>query len=273
MTFMRIGSQLVRISGAKALLTGATGGLGREIAHTLHGHGAELILSARNAALLDPLAGELGAHALLGDLAVDGDAERLAAEAGDVDILIANAALPGAARLENLNATEAQRVLDVNLGAPVLLAQALIPGMIERGRGQLVFISSTGGKVTAPGNPLYHASKFGLRGLAAALRVDLHGSGVGVSCIFPGFIRDAGMFSDSGATLPAGTGTRSPNDVARAVVRSIEKNIGEVDVTSPMLRLGTAFWNMSPDLAAAASRRLGSREISAVFEENFKDKR
>jgi uncharacterized protein len=263
----------VRISGAKALLTGATGGLGREVAHTLRRHGAELILSARSPDLLDPLAAKLGARGILADLAVEGDPERLVAEAGEVDILIANAALPGAARLENLTPTEAQRVIDVNLGAPVLMAQALIPGMLERGRGHLVFISSTGGRVTAPGNPLYHASKFGLRGLAGALRVDLHGSGVGVSCIFPGFIRDAGMFADSKAKLPAGTGTRSPEDVARAVVRAVERDIGEIDVTSPMLRLGTMFWNLSPDLAAAASRRLGSREISAVFEENFKDKR
>ena len=91
--------------------------------------------------------------------------------------------------------------------------------MLERRRGHLLFISSIAGKTTVPGNPLYHATKFGLRGFAAALREDLHGSGVGGSCVFPGFIRDAGIFADSGVKLPPGVGTRSPEDVADGVGR------------------------------------------------------
>jgi short-subunit dehydrogenase len=82
--------------------------------------------------------------------------------------------------------------------------------MLERGRGHLLSISSIAGKTTVPGAPLYHATKYGLRGFAAALRADLHKSGVGASCIFPGFIRDAGIFADSGAKLPLGVGTRTP---------------------------------------------------------------
>ncbi len=190
-----------------------------------------------------------------------------------MDVLVANAALPAAAPLQALNGEEIDRVLAVNLRAPIALARALLPGMLERGRGQLVFISSTGGRACAPGNPLYHATKFGLRGLAGALRIDLHGSGVGVSCVLPGFIRDAGLYADSGAKLPFGVGTRSPQDVGAAVVRAIERNLPEVQVSSPLLRAGALLWNVAPDLASAISRRMGSEEIARTYERALADRR
>jgi short-subunit dehydrogenase len=255
------------------LLTGATGGLGQAIARELHARGAPLILSARRAEALDALAGELGARALAGDLSVGEEARRLAEQAGEVDILVANAALPAAARLERLSAEEVDRVLDVNLRAPVSLAHALLPGMLDRGRGHLVFISSIAAKSAAPGNPLYHATKFALRGLAAALRVDLHGSGVGVSCVLPGFISDAGMYADSGAKLPPGVGTRTPEDVAKAVVEVIEHDRGEVEVVSPLLRAGTLLWALAPDFASSLARRMGSEQIARTYEQGLREKR
>jgi short-subunit dehydrogenase len=86
---------------------------------------------------------------------------------------------------------------------------------------------------------------------------------VGVSVVLPGFIRDAGMFADSGAPLPPGVGTRSPEDVARAVVSAIERNRAEVEVAPVPLRLGTAVASVAPALSAAVSRRLGSERIAA----------
>ena len=103
--------------------------------------------------------------------------------------------------------------------------------MLERGRGHLLFMSSIAGKAIVPGNPLYHATKFGLRGFAAAPADRPARRAASVSpAVFPGFIRDAGMFADSGVKLPPGVGTRSPEDVARGVVDAIERNRGEVDV-------------------------------------------
>jgi len=263
----------VQIAGSTVLLTGATGGLGGGIARALHRRGAKLILSGRRVELLDALASELGASALSADLSSREQAERLAAQAGAVDILIANAALPGAARLERLTMEEVDRVLDVNLRAPIALTHALLPGMLARGRGHIVFISSAGGKAAAPGNPLYHATKFGLRGFAGALRIDLHGSGVGVSCVLPGFIRDAGLFAESGAKLPFGVGTRTPGDVATAVLRVIEHDRAEAEVTSPFLRAGALLWALAPDFASAVARRLGSEEIARTYEQALQDKR
>jgi uncharacterized protein len=268
-----VGSQQVKISGSTVLLTGATGGLGQAIARAMRQRGAELILTGRRTDVLEPLATELGARGLAADLSSAEDVQRLAGEAGDVDVLVANAALPAAARLERLTMTEADRVLDVNLRAHVALTHALLPGMLERGRGHLVFMSSTGGKAAAPGNPLYHATKFALRGLSGALRIDLHGSGVGVSCVLPGFISGAGLFAESGARLPLGVGTRTPQDVGRAVVDVIERDRPEAEVTPPLLRAGALLWGFAPDLASKLARRMGSEQIAATYEEALRSKR
>jgi len=263
----------VQISGSTVLLTGASGGLGGAIARAIDARGGRLILSGTRLEALETLAGELGARALRADLSVREDVLRLAAEAGDVDILIANAALPAAAPLTHLSVDEVDRALDVNLRAPAVLAHSLLPGMISRRRGHLVFVSSTGGRAAAPGNPLYHATKFGLRGLAGGLRIDLRSSGVGVSCVLPGFIRQAGLFAQSGAKLPFGVGTRSPEDVAAAVVRAIEQDRAEVDVSSLSLRGGALLWALAPDLAASIARRLGSEQIASTFEHALREKR
>jgi uncharacterized protein len=270
---MRIGSQQVKIAGATVLLTGATGGLGAAIARRIHHLGGRLILTGRRVEELNALAEELEARSILADLSVSEDVERLSAQAGHVDILIANAGLPAAAPLTHLTPEEIDRAIDVNLRAPVMLARALVPSMIEARRGHIVFVSSIGGRAAVPGNPLYHATKFALRGLAGGMRIDLRADGVGVSCVLPAFIRDAGMYAQSGARLPPGIGTRSPGDVADAVVRVIERNRASADVSPFSLRLGALFWDLAPDVAAAVAARLGSRDIAVTYERALRSKR
>jgi short-subunit dehydrogenase len=264
----------VQISGSNVLLTDATGGLGQAIARALHARGAELLLTGRRADVLERLAAELdGPRSLPADLGERGEVERLVREAGPVDILIANAGIPAAGRLQTFTLAEVERTLEVNLGAPIGLAHGLLAGMLERDRGHLLFMSSMAGKTTLPGNPLYHATKFGLRGFAGGLRADLHHSGVGVSCVFPGFIREAGMWSESGAKLPPGTGSRSPEDVARATIEAIERNRGEVDVASLAQRSGGMIAGLAPDLAANVVRRLGGEKIARAAEAGLREKR
>jgi short-subunit dehydrogenase len=245
------------------LLTGASGGIGGAIARELGPRGADLILSGRRSEALDPLAQELGARVVVADLSRREDVDRLAQEAGPVDVLISNAGLPSGGLLGELTQEEIDRMLEVNLRAPIALTRALTPGMVERRRGHVVFISSLQGKAATPVSSVYCASKFGLRGFALALREDLRDDGVGVSVVLPGFIRDAGMFADSGATLPPGVGTRSPQDVARAVVSAIERDRAEIEVAPLPLRLGAAVASLAPALSAAVSRRLGSDRIAA----------
>lgn len=251
----------MQISGSTVLLTGATGGIGHAIARALRARGATLILSGRRTDVLEPLATEIGARSLAADLSDRVELERLIDDAGRVDILVANAALPATGRLESFSIEQIDRALDVNLRAPIVLARALVPAMVERGAGHLLFMCSLASKAAAPSAALYNASKFGLRGFASALRADLRDSGVGVSAVFPGFIRDAGMFVDAEVKLPPGIGTRSPEDVARAVVQAIERNRGEVDVAPLPLRAGSV------------ARRLGSENLTRKLAAGQGDKR
>src|SRR4029453_4277829 len=105
------------------------------------------------------------------------------------------------------------RTVRVNLEAPMLMARELIPALLDKGGGHLVFISPLNGKRATPVTSIYCATKFGMRGFALALREDLHPRGIGVSTVLPGFIREAGMFHDAGVKSPPGLGTTSPKKV------------------------------------------------------------
>ncbi len=263
------------LAGSRALITGATGGIGSAIARRLHARGATVVLSGRQADALERLRAELAdrAEVLPADLADRDQVASLLERAGKVDVLVANAALPASGHLLGFDPNEIDRALDVNLRAPIQLARVLVPPMAERGYGHLVFISSLSGKAGSPGSSLYSATKFGLRGFALGLSEDLHASGVGVTTVFPGFIRDAGMFHDSGAKLPRMVGTRTPTHVAEAVTKGIERNKLELDVAPLGVRLGTAFAGLAPAATAALQRRLGSHDISASIAAGQADKR
>jgi short-subunit dehydrogenase len=265
----------VDLGGSRVLLTGATGGIGAAIARALHARGATVLLSGRQADVLERTRAELGdrAEVLAADLADRDTVAALPERAGRVDVLVANAALPASGHLETFAPGEIDRALDVNLRAPIQLARALVPAMRERGFGHLVFISSISGKASSPGSSLYSATKFGLRGFALGLSEDLYDSGVGVTTVFPGFIRDAGMFHDSGVKLPSVVRTRSPEQVAKGVVRGIDRGKLEVDVAPLGLRLGSAFAGIAPTTAAGVQRRFGSREISAAIARGQTQKR
>ena len=263
----------MEISGRTVLLTGATGGLGGAIARDMSGAGAQLVLSGRRTEVLEPLASELGARFVTADLSEPADVDRLVTETGAIDILIANAALPGTGRLLDLSTDEIDRVLDVNLRAPIMLTRALAPGMAQRGGGHIVLISSLAGKAATPGTSMYNSSKFGLRGFALAMRQELRSSAVGVSLVSPGFISEAGMFADAGVKLPPGMGTVSPEHVARCVRRAIERDRAEVDVASVGVLAGARFAYFAPEIAARLSARLGTDSITDRFAEGQTEKR
>ena len=263
----------VRLEGSTALVTGATGGIGQAIVRALSARGATVIASGRKRDVLDRLAGELDhVEPVAADLS---DAAQAAALVFGrrVDVLVANAALPASGRLETFSDEEIDRALDVNLRAPMHLARTLVPPMVERGSGHLVFISSLSGKMASAGASVYNATKFGLRGFSFALNEELRGTGVGATTVFPGFIRDAGMFADSGAKLPRGVGTRTPEDVAKAVIRGIERNRAEIDVAPRMLASGARLFGIAPGLVAGVNRRLGADPLAQEIAEGQRDKR
>jgi len=239
------------------LVTGASGGIGRAIARSLHRHGAHLILTGQNTELLEQLRSELAdrAQVIAADLSDPDELERLVEEAGQVDVLVANAGLGGNGPIEGFSPEQIGRMLDVNLQAPILLARALVPAMVERGTGHVVLISSGAGKIALPLTSLYCATKFGLRGFGLALREDLRATGVGVTIVFPGMISGAGMFAETGVEAPRGVPTRSPEQVAEAVIIGIEKDKPEIDVAPLLARLGGRLFGLAPSLLAAVSRR------------------
>ncbi len=258
----------MELAGRTALLTGATGGLGRAIAKALAAKGATLLLSSRKGEALEALAAELpgdGHRVLVADLAEPGAAEKLAAEAGEVDVLVANAGVQGGGLMTELTHGQVTRALRVNLEAPMLMARALYPAMVERGAGHLVFVSSLNGKVASPRAALYSATKFGLRGFALGLRMDLGPQGVGVSLVSPGFVREAGMFADSGAKPPPGMGTTTPERVGAATVKAIERDKAEVVPAPLQLRAMSHFALAAPGISARAqSGSVGQKAAKAV---------
>ena len=249
-------------TGTRALVTGANGGIGSAIARALHAAGATVVLTGRRADALQPLADAIGARTVLADLADRASVVRCMDEAGPVDVLVANAALPSSGPLVEFDADQIDRALDVNLRAPIMMARAAAVGMLERGRGHIVFISSISGKVAAAGTSMYSATKFGLRGFSLGLREDLHGTGVGVTTIFPGFIRDAGMFADTKVTLPRGAGTRTPEQVAAAVLHAIRDDPAEITVAAFEQLLGAFLAGISHPLVASVQRLLGGAKIA-----------
>jgi short-subunit dehydrogenase len=255
------------------LLTGATGGIGQAIARALDERGARLLLTARRAEQLERIAAELGGRpeTIAADLTYDSAA--LAERAGAVDVLVANAALPASGPIDDFSPEQIDRALDVNLRAPIQLTRALVPGMVERGSGHVVLVSSLSGKVASVGSSLYSATKFGLRGFASGVREDLHGTGVGVTVVFPGFVSDAGMLADSGVRLPRWVGTRKPEAVADAVVRGIEQGRAEIDVAPLTLRAGALAGSLAPGMFARVQRRLGSAELSNAIAAGQRPKR
>ena len=265
----------MEISGQSVVLTGASGGLGRAIARALHRRGASLVLSGRRVQALEALRAELGdrAEVFPADLARADEVTALAGRAVEAGVLVANAGLPASGRLTDLSPEDVDRALAVNLRAPIHLAQAVVPAMVERGEGHLVFISSMAGKVASGRSAVYSATKFGLRGFAFSLREDLLGTGVGVTTVFPGFVRGAGMWADAGVGLPKGVGTSTPDEVAAAVVRGIESGPAEIDVAPPIVRVGGLLAAVSPTVLANVTRRFGGDRVGRELSEAQRDKR
>jgi short-subunit dehydrogenase len=260
------------IAGSRVLLTGASGGLGGAIAHALDARGARLILTGRHADALGSLAAPLHAPEVLPcDLAQHDQLDELIARLGHVDVLVANAALPGTGTLDEFTTDDIDRALDVNLRAPILLAKHLALRMSAQGRGHLVLISSMGAKLPATRLSIYAATKYGLRGFAACLRQELHGTGVGVSVVFPGSVRDVGMWAESGAHTKGGTVISAA--VADGVIRAIEHNRAEIDVAPLSIRLGGIFANLAPDAFARMARKAGADDQTAELTAGLRHKK
>ncbi|ACB78706.1 3-oxoacyl-(acyl-carrier-protein) reductase [Methylorubrum populi BJ001] len=186
------------LTGRKALVTGATGGLGGAIARALHAQGAHVALSGTRRAVLDELAAELGGERVTvveANLADKEAVEALlpAAESalGGLDILVNNAGITRDNLFMRMKDEEWEAVLDVNLTAAFRLSRAALRGMMKRRYGRIIGISSVVGATGNPGQGNYAAAKAGLVGMTKALAAEVATRGITVNCIAPGFITSA----------------------------------------------------------------------------------
>ena len=186
------------LSGRKALVTGATGGLGGAIARALHAQGAHVALSGTRKSVLDELAAELGGERVAvveANLADKEAVEALlpAAESalGGLDILVNNAGITRDNLFMRMKDEEWEAVLNVNLTAAFRLSRAALRGMMKRRYGRIIGIGSVVGTTGNPGQGNYAAAKAGLVGMTKALAAEVASRNVTVNCIAPGFIGSA----------------------------------------------------------------------------------
>lgn len=266
------------LDGRTALVTGASRGLGRSIAGALGEAGASLGLVARSADDLRRAAAELGekhgvpAAAIPADLtergALESAARRARSELGPVDVLVNNAGVMDARPYHLRAPDDIEHGVRLNLLAPLLLTRLLLPGMVERGRGHVVNVSSLAGKAGPPFEEVYGATKAGLIGFTQSLRREYHGSGVSASVVCPGYVTGAGMYADAaeetGARAPRRAGRATPGAVAAAVIRAIRRDQPEVFVNSTPVRPLTVLSEASPRLGEWLTRKL---DLFRAFEE------
>jgi len=249
------------ISGAVTVVTGASRGIGPVIAGELVRRGARVAVTARSEGDLKTVADSIGAFAVPADVSNEEDRHRLVkaveAELGPVDILVNNAGIESIRAFAEMPEQDIRDIVDVNLVSTMLLARLVLPGMLERERGHVVNIASVAGKAIAPWNSVYSATKHALVGWTLSMRVELEGSGVGASVICPGFVAREGLFARWGDEK---TGRRSgafttPEKVAAAVVRAVERNVPEIVSSGPIGRISDVALAISPRLVYAAGKR------------------
>ena len=208
---------MFNLSGKTALVTGATGGIGAEIARRLHAQGAHVVLSGTREAVLADLASELGdrtsiAAANLSDAeSVDGLVARAEEATGQMDILVANAGVTKDGLLMRMKDDDWEQVLKVNLESYFRLSRAAMRGMMKRRFGRIIGITSVVGVMGNPGQTNYAASKAGMIGFSKSLAQEVATRGITVNCVAPGFIESpmTDALNDAQktqilATIPAG---------------------------------------------------------------------
>ena len=237
------------------LLTGGSRGIGPIIAEALAKRGADIVLAARSKRGLDDVAAhlsEIGGKAIVApvDLRQSSQREKLVAdvlrEFGKIDVLINNAGLETEGAYAELSWASIQETIEVNLIAPMSLTRLVLPEMLKRKAGHIVNIASLAAKSGAPYAATYSGTKAGLSEWTRALRLELANTGVRFSTIFPGYVREVGMFAKFGMQTPWIIGSCSPSQVAKAVVHAIEKGGVERIINSRPLRFSFMINELSP---------------------------
>jgi len=268
---------LFSVAGKRALVTGGATGVGRMIAQALVMGGAEVMIASRKAAACDRAAHEISALGLagriegfVGDVSTAEGVDALVAQVTDrapqLDILVNNAGIGVAGRLDNVPRDQWESLMQLNLLAPMRLCNLFVPGMIERGSGHIVNVSSIAGWLGSQGLSAYCASKFGLRGFGVALAADLEGTGVHVTNVYPCFSQTAILDSpqygyEERRAAPAYL-ISEPSDVVARMIDGVRRNLLHVfpDKHARRIHYITRF---APWLVPMLDRRMQAQSIEA----------
>ncbi|MBJ8347909.1 SDR family oxidoreductase [Antrihabitans sp. YC2-6] len=241
-----------------ALVTGATGGIGPDIARALAAQGVHLAISGRREDVLETLAKQLRATGVRvapipADLAdfdqIDPLVDRSEDALGPIDILVNNAGVENVARYADLTRAELQAMIDINLTSPMLLTHRVLPGMERRGDGHVVFVGSLNGKRGLAYTGPYAATKAGLSLLTQSLRDEYRQTQIGFSAVCPGFVLGGGMYQrllDQGLRAPGMLGSTTTERVAAKVVKVIKRDLPEGYVNTPPMRPTLVLAEMAP---------------------------
>jgi len=273
------------LAGQVVLLTGASGGLGTYMAQAFAERKVKLALAAHPGINLEGLrksVAESGAEAvaLTADLRDPARRREMLAAVrsrlGPIDILVNNAGVEFNSAYHDLGEDQIGEVLSVNLEAPMILSRLVLPEMLERRQGHIVNMSSLAGKSGPAFQEPYAATKAGLVAFTQSLRATYRGSGVSASAIVPAFV-EAGIYArlkaKSGCAAPALLAGCSPEQVAQAVLRSIESDVPEIIVNRYPIRPVLAFSALSPRLGEWITARIGVNDFFRRAAEAEKRKR
>ena len=257
----------MQLEGSSGILTGASRGIGVVVAQELARRGVSLALVARDeaglketVALVEAAGGR--AVAIPTDVTSRADLERLVeratTELGPIDLLINNAGAHKVVEFHKMDVEAIERIVSLNVVGTEILTRLVLPGMIERGRGHVVCVSSIAGKYSSPYFSVYSSTKHALVGFSLSLREEMRPFGVGVSVVCPATIAEVGMWQDDiGEPPPGVVSTVTPRDVADGIVRVIEKNKAQLLIGGLLPKVGGLVQAISPDAATQIPRRSG----------------
>ncbi|RDI64291.1 SDR family NAD(P)-dependent oxidoreductase [Nocardia pseudobrasiliensis] len=258
------GYPAIEVAGARVLITGGGRGIGQATAELFARNGAEVAIADVDIAAAQAVAGTLSGRAFELDVRTRDQWDKVVADLGRVDILVNNAGvMPAGAFLAEPDAV-GHTTIDVNVWGLIHGMRAVVPQMIERGRGHVVNVASLAGKVPIPGLAVYNASKFAAVGLSAATRLEFAEHGVSVSCVLPSAVRTR---LSSGLALGHGMPTVEPEDVAAAILKTCHTRRAESAVPGYLNPIDLAL-AAAPEPAVRLVRRLidGNRALHPTDE-------
>lgn len=243
------------VRGASVLLTGGSRGIGPVIAEALAKRGANVALAARSDSDLHAVIqrlGSIGPRVLAFPVDLGSASQRkkliadVLAEFGRIDVLINNAGLECEGPFAELSCGDIRETVEVNFTASVVLTRLVLPEMLSRRSGHIVNMSSLAGKSGIPFDAVYSGTKAALAEWARALRLELAGTGVHFSTIFPGYVTEVGMFAKFAKQSPWTVGSCTAEEVASGVLEALEKCKPEIIVNSRPVSYSFMINQLSP---------------------------